>query len=120
MGNYETQPVEFDHEAFFSALDAHRDARKMTWKEVAAETGVSASTLTRMSQGKRPDVGGFAALLHWSGLESEDFTRGSGRKEAAPIARIMAIVRGDDELDPRGKAVLEQMIRSAYDQFRLN
>lgn len=119
MSNLSVQPVEFDHEAFFSALDAHRAAQKKTWRDVATETGVSASTLTRMSQGKRPDVGGFAALLHWSGLSAEDFTRAPERKEAAPIARIMAIVRGDKGLDPRGRAVLEQMIRSAYEQFRI-
>lgn len=119
MSDQDTQPVEFDHEAFFAALDAHRAALDLNWKEVSAQTGVSASTLTRMSQGKRPDVGGFTALLHWSGLSAEDFTRSAVRPQAAPVARIMAIVRGDDALDPRGKAVLEQMIRTAYEQFRI-
>ena len=111
--------AEFDHHAFYGALDAHRQALGLTWKQVSARTGVSASTLTRMSQGKRPDVDGFAALLDWSGLRVEDFTRSVTKAQPAPIARITALVRSDDSLDPRGKAVLEQMIRTAYDQFRL-
>ena len=65
----------FDAEAFHAALDSQRLAMGMTWKDVAAEAGVSASTLTRMAQGKRPDVDGLAALLQWSGLQAEMFIR---------------------------------------------
>ncbi len=52
----------FDSDAFYAALDGVRRARDLNWKEVAAQSGVSASTLTRMAQGKRPDVDGLAAL----------------------------------------------------------
>ena len=44
----------FDGGAFFAALDAERQARQCTWKQVAEECGISASTLSRMSQGKHP------------------------------------------------------------------
>ena len=63
----------FDNEKFYAALDASRVARGLTWKQVATESGVSASTLTRMAQGKRPDVDGLAALLGWSGLRADSF-----------------------------------------------
>ncbi len=36
---------------------------------------MSASTLTRMAQGKRPDVDGLAALVAWSGLDADDYVR---------------------------------------------
>src|SRR5437867_3545994 len=68
----------FDTEAFFAALDVVRQNRGKTWKEVAGESGVSASTLTRMAQGKRPDVDGLAALLAWSGLKAENFIKKQG------------------------------------------
>ena len=42
----------FDADAFYSALDGQRQARELTWKKVAEESGVSASTLTRIAQGK--------------------------------------------------------------------
>jgi transcriptional regulator with XRE-family HTH domain len=60
------ETTHFDVEAFFAALDAHRQAKKLTWKQVAPETGVSASTLTRIAQGKKPRRGrtcGTGALL---------------------------------------------------------
>ena len=55
----------FDADAFFEALDKTRNNKKITWRKVAEEAGVSASTLTRMAQGKRPDVDTLAALAAW-------------------------------------------------------
>ena len=68
----------FDSGAFYEALDGTRRSRSVTWKQVAAESGVSASTLTRMAQGRRPDVDGLAALASWSGLRADDFVRTEG------------------------------------------
>ncbi len=65
----------FDGEAFFAALDGARAARRLTWKKVAEEAAVPASTLTRMSQGRRPDIDSLAALCTWSGLKADDFYR---------------------------------------------
>ena len=65
----------FDTNAFHAALDAVRQARKLNWKQVAAQSGVSRSTLMRMAQGKRPDVDGLAALIAWSGLNADDYVR---------------------------------------------
>ena len=48
----------FDSQGFYDALDATRRSRNLNWKQVAAQSGVSASTLTRMAQGRRPDVDG--------------------------------------------------------------
>src|SRR4051812_12335363 len=38
----------FDAAAFYAALDGVREARKINWKQVAAASKVSASTLTRL------------------------------------------------------------------------
>lgn len=105
----------FDTEGFFAALDGVRVARGRTWKEVAAESGVSASTLTRMAQGKRPDVDGLAALLAWSGLKAEDYLKGrrpSGKPET--LAVISNLLRADRNLGKENAAALEQIIRLAY------
>ena len=47
----------FDGDAFFAAPDGERQARLCTWKRVAEERDVSASTLTCISQGKPPRRG---------------------------------------------------------------
>ena len=46
-------------------------------------------TLSRMAQGRLPDVNGLAALAAWSGLEVDRFVRSSvARQEPRPIAVI--------------------------------
>jgi transcriptional regulator with XRE-family HTH domain len=111
----------FDVAAFYAALDSQRLALDMTWKDVAAEAEVSASTLTRMAQGKRPDVDGLAALLKWSGLTAESFIRGSGKageKKPEPLAQITAILRGDRNLSKESAEALEQIFKAAYKRFK--
>ena len=111
----------FDVEAFYAALDSQRMALDMTWKDVAAETEVSASTLTRMAQGKRPDVDGLAALLRWSGLSAESFIRAAsklGQKKPEPLAQITAILRGDRNLTTESATALVQIFKAAYKQFK--
>ena len=65
----------FDAEGFYAALDAIRRDRDFSWKKIAEKSKVSASTLTRMGQGKRPDVDSLAALASWSRLDVSQFYR---------------------------------------------
>lgn len=107
----------FDSPAFYAALDAERTARKLTWKDVAAQAGISASTLTRMSQGRRPDVDGLAALLGWSGLDAAAFIRSRGDATPSTLTRISSELRGDPRLSSESAAALEDIVRAAYGQF---
>jgi transcriptional regulator with XRE-family HTH domain len=111
----------FDAEAFHAALNSQRDARGMTWKQVAAEAGVNASTLARMAQGKCPDANGLAALLTWSGLHADSFIRetgGSPRGAAETMAQITAVLRADPNLSRESAEAIEQLLRAAYRRFR--
>ncbi|WP_028809054.1 helix-turn-helix domain-containing protein [Streptomyces sp. 351MFTsu5.1] len=110
----------FDAEGFYAALDAARLARGLNWKQVAAGSGVSASTLTRMAQGKRPDVDGLAALCAWSGLDADDFVRSEGedRPTADPLAMISTYLRSDRNLSPESAAALEEVIKITYERLR--
>jgi len=105
----------FDAEAFYLALDAVRVARKKNWKQVAGESGVSASTLTRMAQGKRPDVDSLAALAAWSGLPADDYVRSAGvRPDVEPLAKISTYLRSDKNLTPESARALEDLIKATY------
>jgi transcriptional regulator with XRE-family HTH domain len=55
------------------ALDGQRRARNLSWRQVAGEANVSPSLLSRMSNGHRPDLDGFIALVQWLGSPAEDF-----------------------------------------------
>ena len=109
----------FDSEGFYEALDAVRQAKKQNWKQVGAESGVSASTLTRMAQGKRPDVDGLAALAAWSGLNADDYVRSvSERPEPQPLALITTYLRSDRNLSPESAAALDEIIKVTYERLR--
>lgn len=109
----------FDNEGFYTALDRTRQARKLNWKLVAAQSGVSASTLTRMAQGKRPDVDGLAALASWSGLSTDDFVRSEAqRAEPEPLAVISTYLRSDRNLTPEAAAALDEVVKATYERLR--
>jgi transcriptional regulator with XRE-family HTH domain len=110
----------FEGEAFFTALDAERQSRGLTWKKVAEQSKVPASTLTRMSQGRRPDVDSLASLCAWSGLSVENFTRNDGGKRpmASALAQITTLLRADPNLSQDGVQALEAIIKAAYQQMR--
>ena len=109
----------FDAEAFYRALDAERQARKLNWKQIAADSGVSASTLTRMAQGKRPDVDGLAALAAWSGLNADDYIRSEdGKPEAEPLSKITTYLKSDRNLTPEAATALDEMIKATYERLR--
>ncbi len=65
----------FDPKALYPALEAERERRGVTWKQVAAETGVSVSTITGTQKGGRMEVDGVLALVGWLGVPVETFTR---------------------------------------------
>lgn len=108
----------FDTEAFYAALNAARLSRQKTWKDVAQETGVAASTLSRMGQGAKPDVNGLAALLRWSNLKAETFIRGASKKEAPPIAKLTALLRADPHLTPQNAKLMADIVVSTYNKLR--
>lgn len=108
----------FDSDAFYAALNAARLSKQKTWKDVAEETGVNASTLTRMGQGAKPDVNGLAALLSWSNLKAETFIRGTTKRKAEPIAEITALLRADPNLSKPNAKLIEDIVISTYNKLK--
>lgn len=107
----------FDNEKFYAALNAVRLSRHMTWKDVAGEAKVNASTLTRIGQGSNPDADTLAALLAWSKLKAEEFIPGS-TGEAEPLAKIVTLLRADPHLSKQNARLIESIVVSAYEQLK--
>src|SRR5947209_16824710 len=109
----------FDGDAFYRALEATVVARSKSWKQVAAETGISAPTLTRMAQGRKPDAASLAALSAWAGLNPSDFVQASykaSRREA--LAQISTLLRSDPNLDTEAAEAMDAIVRAAYERLR--
>lgn len=111
----DTKEIKLDIQGFCSALDSARETRKLNWKQVAGETGVAASTLTRMQQGKRPDADSLAALSAWAGINPANFVEAKFAARAAdPLTMISQQIRSDTNLSPDARIMLDQMVKSAY------
>lgn len=108
----------FDTEAFFSALNAIRIRQALTWKEIATKAKVNPSTLSRIGQGKKPDLNGLSALLIWSGLKAEMFMPQGRKEEVDPIDTIATIIRADRSLSSNNAKLMEDIITSAYRTLR--
>jgi len=114
-----TEDKGFDGDAFYRALESTVVARSKNWKQVAAETGVSASTLARMAQGRRPDAASLAALSAWAGLNPSDFVHApykATRPEA--MAQISSLLHSDPNLDTQSAEAVEAILKAAYERLR--
>jgi transcriptional regulator with XRE-family HTH domain len=116
-----TRERSFDSDGFFAALNAARVSRGVHWKTVASEAGVSASTLTRMGQGRRPDVDSFAALASWARLDPDAFFQHpDGVKQHYPqsLPQISVLLRRDPNLSTQAAAALDELVKATYERLR--
>jgi len=105
----------FDFEGFYKALDATRESRNLTWKQVSVESFVGPSTLARMAQNRRPDADGLAALAAWSGLNPADFVTNQAKALVTePLANISMALRNDPRLGTKDAEAIEKIVRTAY------
>ena len=109
----------FDGDAFYRALEGAVSERKVSWKQVAEETGVSASTLTRMAQGRRPDAGSLAALSAWAGINPTDFVEAPYKTRGpSALAQISSLLRSDPDLDAGSAEAVDAIVRAAYERLK--
>lgn len=67
--------IRFDPPSLHQALAAEREARGLTWAQVAEQCGVAASTIARLKGSGRFELDGMLALTTWLGRPVEEFTR---------------------------------------------
>lgn len=112
--------VSFDIDRLAAMLRAKRGTKGL--REVAQEIGaVSASTLSRVEQGKLPDLATFTALCDWLSASPEEFmgrrrSQDMGKGDAPTTSEVIAAhLRADRTLDPKTAEALSTMIRLAYE-----
>lgn len=80
---------------------------------------ISASTLSRVEQGKIPDLDTFIRICKWLGVSADHFTLNLDRdikfEQQKPEEVIVAHLRADRTLDPETASMLVKMIQIAYD-----
>lgn len=101
-------------------LRAKRGTRGL--RAVAQEIGdISASTLSRVEQGKIPDLDTFLRLCRWLGASPDQFTSATretpedkDRDGESTQQTVIAHLRADRTLDPATAEALARMIEMAY------
>jgi len=86
-----------DVKSLHAALDAARGEKGLSWRQLAKDIGVSASTISRMANGLKPDVTAFAAMTTWLRMPAERFyvTAAPERDEEEPelLASLVPLLR---------------------------
>jgi transcriptional regulator with XRE-family HTH domain len=55
----------------YRRLDRRRTERGLSWRQVAAQLDISASTISRMTSGKRPDADALITFIVWLDLDTD-------------------------------------------------
>ena len=108
----------FNVEAFYRVLDAEREERKLSWRQLASEIGVaSSSVFTRLAKGHLPDGENLLAILRWLSLDINAFFDLGEKREPGTLATISLALQKDQCLDPHGKALIDELVRSTYNNL---
>ena len=111
------------------AIHRRRDELGLSLRDVANETGVSASTLSRIENGTgKPDADNIARLASWLDVPMERILSGRDPQASAnspvvyypqePTPEIVeAHLRADRNLSPETATALSELFRVAYAQF---
>jgi transcriptional regulator with XRE-family HTH domain len=114
------------------AIRRRREELGLSLRDVAAETAVSASTLSRIENGTgKPDADNIARLTAWLDVPMERIL--SGRHSLTESTKavvyypqeptpeiVEAHLRADRNLTPETAAALSELFRVAYNQFSRN
>jgi transcriptional regulator with XRE-family HTH domain len=108
-----------DVRSLHAALDAARTQSGLSWRQLAKDLGVSASTISRMTQGLRPDVTAFAAMTTWLRMPAEKFYVGVAQPDEEPdlVASLGPLLRARSDLTEKDVSYLEDVIAAAARRF---
>lgn len=107
--------------ALHSAVNAARESRQLSWRQVAKDIGVSPSLLSRMANGYRPDADGFATLVKWLGMSAESFMMSDDEHEVQEpewAAQLAPLLRANKDLDADDVKYLEEVIQATVRRAR--
>lgn len=104
-------------------LRAKRRSQKLSIRQAAEETGVSAPTLSRVERGHLPDSENLLRLARWAGLRIDPATaraarnRGVHDPSASTLEAIELHLRADKHLTRDDAEALTEMFRVAYEHL---
>jgi len=119
-------PLSIDAAEFASRLREKRLAYGLSLRRAAQETGVSATTFSRVERGDHlPDRENLLQLANWAGVtldqvaqdrhEHQVITHGP---DESTIEAVALHLRADKDLDPMDARILMEVFRVAYENLK--
>lgn len=93
-----------------------RKRGKMGLRKAAEIIDISAPTLSRIEQGKLPDIDTYLKICDWLGVSAEFFSISSTQDKDSTQKKVEASLRADKTLAPETVEALINMINLAYIQ----
>jgi transcriptional regulator with XRE-family HTH domain len=116
------KPHEINTDKLAVLLRERRGERGL--REVAREIGdVSAPTLSRVEQGRLPDLDTFIKLCRWLGVSPESFikeqlSKDATSQEASTSEKVEILLRGERTLQPDTINAIIKMVNLAIEASR--
>ena len=123
----------FKNESFINtkelgqAVKRRREELRLSLRDVADVTGVSASTLSRIENGTgKPDADNIARLTGWLDMPVDRVMKKQSAEDVEPVVYypheatpeiVEAHLRADKKLTPETAQALSELFRVAYQQF---
>ncbi|MDQ3131363.1 MAG: helix-turn-helix domain-containing protein [Pyrinomonadaceae bacterium] len=109
------------------AIKRRRDELKLSLRDVADVTNVSASTLSRIENGTgKPDADNIARLTNWLDMPVDRVMKNRTTEDVEAVVYypheatpeiVEAHLRADKNLSPETAKALSELFRVAYSQF---
>ncbi|HEX8288465.1 MAG TPA: helix-turn-helix transcriptional regulator [Pyrinomonadaceae bacterium] len=109
------------------AIKRRREELKLSLRDVADVTNVSASTLSRIENGTgKPDADNIARLTNWLDMPVDRVMKNRNQEEVEAVVYypheatpeiVEAHLRADKNLSPETAKALSELFRVAYSQF---
>lgn len=109
-----------DIERLASLVRSKRGSRGL--REAAQEIGnVSPSTISRVENGKTPDMDTFLALCNWLEIPAAELIKNTEDEEVLDTPEAITIqLRADKKLDPAIANALASLVKAAYKDLSQN
>lgn len=108
--------TKIDASALQAALEQARVARGISWRQLAADSGVTPSLLSRLRNGYKPDADGFMTLTRWLAMPAERFlvndTASTDERRPELTAELAPLLRARKDLDETDIRMLEEVIQA--------
>jgi transcriptional regulator with XRE-family HTH domain len=95
-------------------LAERRSELGLSLREVSAQCGVPVATLSRVEQGRTPDLANFRRIVEWLGVPPERFLQATTRTASTPDV-IGEHLRLDPTLSPEDAEKIAGLVRTMYD-----